>query len=287
MDSSEGLRQVLVGEFRAFLEQFRNDQNAALAADRAFYTGLIGKINLRVDRLELANLVSSSSSSLEASASTSFSSGSQPFSELEQASPVLHAAQVGSLAGRRENHELFMDPHDVDGSPIYNWGGDVTCASPSSRIAEISLSSERAYQHADDTGHPASAALSAVSPAASAFQFASTYDVSFRAHDVNADQPWSAAAPPAAEPSSAPIMSIPISYQLGVSAGRGNAGVTMADSSSLQPSWAPIPASYEPVVSSFVVQPALSDAAITGLPGRKEHNPRVCALCRYTFTEKK
>lgn len=284
MEFSETLRQVLAGEFKAFLEQFRNEQNATLAADRAFYAGLISSINHRVDRLELANLVSSSSSSLEASASTSFSSGSQHFPALEQASPELHATQIGLLAGRSMNDDFFLDPHDADGSPGYNWVGGETCASPSSRIAEISLSSDRGSQHAANAGHFASAGVSAVAAAASAFQPADSHDDSFRAHDVNAGESRFAAAPPAAQPTWDPL---PISYQLGVSAGGGNAGVPMAVASSLQPTWAPIPASYEPGVSSFVVQPALSDAVITGLPGQKEHNPRVCALCRYTFTEKK
>jgi hypothetical protein len=269
MDVADSVRQVLAEEFRAFLQQFRNDHNAALAADRAFYTGLFNNFHQRLDRLELANILSSTSTSLEASGSTSFSSNSQTFHALVPASPVLLATQVGPPAGVREGFDEFLDTDDAVGSNDF---------------AGISLSSDLDCHHAAVSGLPPSAALTVYAPDASAFQPAVSHDAPFRAHDWNAGVPMSTAAPSAAQPSWAPI---PISYQLGVSAGGGNADVPMAVSPTLQPTWAPIPASYEPGVSDCVVHPALPDAEFTSLLGLQAHNPRVCALCRFPFTEKK
>jgi hypothetical protein len=274
MDVSDVVRQVVAHELSAFLRQFRIDHEAGRAADRAFYASHFSNVHIRIDRLELAAQMRTTR---HGSATTSFSSSTRTFSSQDLGSPSLTAAQVESPAPGREGYlEFFVNPDDDGG--IMNFEDFTINAEqspPSSEMAGISLSSHQHSQHASATVLTASAAPTAHGQDTSAILAADTGEASFSAHNWAAGELLSA--PPDGQPTWAPI---PTPSEHPVS------NVLMAPPSGLPP-WAPLPSSYGHGVSSSVVHAAHLDAAISASPGQKDHNPRVCALCRYPFRQTK
>jgi hypothetical protein len=130
--------------------QFRKDLENARAADQAYFSGHFSNLQLRLDRLEVADRLRSS---LPASASTSFSS-STSCSTLGQGSPSTHAVQMEIPKGRNDGAEFFLDPDDDDHGltpeMFFNFGENVTNEprSPCSGIAAISLTEPWPGPHA-------------------------------------------------------------------------------------------------------------------------------------------
>lgn len=255
MDYSEAVRLVTAvsqNVIAAILQQFRNDQDAARAADRAqFHNALetaraadqahirdhFSNLHHRLDRLEIAERLRSS---LPASGSTSFTSSSASFSPLGLGSPTRHDDQLGNPEGGNNDGEVFLSSEDDDPSfnheTFFNFGDNVPNAprSPCSGIAAIALT-----------------------------------------------EPLHG--PQAAHPSCAPIHS---SYELGVSTGGANLHEPLPVQPAMSTTWAPLPATCQPGDATHKDHQDIRDAERISTSGLR-HNPRACALCAYVFTETK
>ncbi len=309
MDFSEAVRLVTTVSqdvIAAMLQQFRIDQEAARAADQAqfridletaraadqaYFRGLFNNLLLRMDRIEVADRLRSS---LPASASTSFSSSTSS-SSIGQDSPSMRADLKGIPERRNNDDEFFLDPeddgHGFNHAMFFNFGENVSNEprSPCSGIAAISLTEPLPGPHA---AHPSCAPIH------------SSYELGVFTGGANVHEPlpvqlamsttWAPIpatcqlteplpGPHAAHPSCAPIHS---SYELGVSTGGANVHEPMPVQPAMPTTWEPTPATYQPGVSTHNDHQDIRDAEPISISGLR-HNPRVCALCAFPFTETK
>lgn len=248
MEISESVRLVVVQEISHFLRQFRVDQNAAREADRRFYAEQIDAIHSRIDRSERMLM------SPNASASTSITSSSwnSCHSPQELGSPTLHA------------DSLAEPPEEWDDRRLACWGG----AAPFNSV-DVETINFFSDNDADEHSSAGLAAMSGSNCQHTDSDRATVYAGACRTAALEPQEHVSRFPPPLS------------------SQGLFAAPIVAAQTAATQPTNVQFPLMQELAISSAGERPAQPAVVISSIPGHKEHNPRVCALCRFAFKETK